>query len=364
MNMLQFLARAARDYAWSCIKNCVKLAIGRKSYFNDHDLFFRQYLFHITRIRRIRQITCPGLRGEGPGSQALMLMDAIHFARITGLEYVHTPFSLIEHADRPMPDWAQAWEEAFNLGAGEIPCTSPRHRVVNYCYNTEELALCFGWLGRREEWRRLLAQQLPDFRRKFYANKSILPARGVRLAVHLRRGEISSHSHSQLFTDTAAVVRVTRAVSAALTEHHVAHSVLLYSEGSAADFAEFIIPGVDVAKYRVGRRVALPERGEVPIADTIDDTIKDAIKDAIKDLRQQEALQHLVEAEVLIMAKSSFSHYAGLISTGIRICENNCKLNDAWLECGPDGLPNPTELGKAIDDHRFNPSVIASAKDT
>ena len=103
---------------WRSLKHCVKVLVGRRTLFDEHGLFLRQYLLHVTGFRAIRNITCTGLRSEGPGSQALMVMNAINFPRSFGLTYVHTPFSHIQHADRPIEEWVTAWEGLFNLGAG------------------------------------------------------------------------------------------------------------------------------------------------------------------------------------------------------------------------------------------------------
>jgi len=53
--------------------------------------------------------------GDGAGYQALMKMYAINFVRAFGLTYVHTPFSQFFHADRPVQEYADAWEAQFNL---------------------------------------------------------------------------------------------------------------------------------------------------------------------------------------------------------------------------------------------------------
>jgi hypothetical protein len=50
------------------------------------------------------------------------MMNAISFARACGLTYVHTPFKVIAHADRPMEEWVAGWETLFNLGDGELVC--------------------------------------------------------------------------------------------------------------------------------------------------------------------------------------------------------------------------------------------------
>src|SRR5580698_509724 len=117
--VLQSLARLSRGCAWRSLKNCVRLLLGRKTQFNEQGLFLRQYVLHLTGLRPIRTVTCLFSKNEGAGAHALMTMKAITFARSSGLTYVHTPFSAIGHAERPMKEWAAAWEQLFNLGAGE-----------------------------------------------------------------------------------------------------------------------------------------------------------------------------------------------------------------------------------------------------
>ena len=116
---LKFLITSCSNYIKNFIKSCVKVCIGREPSFTPTDLFFRSYFFSL--IGRRVKITCSGVgRDEGPGSQALMVMKSIAFARACGLDYAHTPFSEIAHADRPMKEWAGAWERLFNFGLGEV----------------------------------------------------------------------------------------------------------------------------------------------------------------------------------------------------------------------------------------------------
>jgi hypothetical protein len=83
--VLCFMVSTGGRYAWSSLKNCIKLLIGRKTYFDERGWFLVRYFLHLTRLRPIRKITCTGLGREGAGSQALMIMNAINFARATGL---------------------------------------------------------------------------------------------------------------------------------------------------------------------------------------------------------------------------------------------------------------------------------------
>jgi hypothetical protein len=318
----RFLVVASIRYAWSTLKNCVKILIGRKPYYNDHDLFFRQYVFQLIGVRPIHKITCPGLRGEGAGSQALMIMSAINFARSSGLTYLHTPFTLIQHAERPMHEWVTAWEELFNLGAGEVRCDVKRHQVVNYCYNFVDLELCFGWRGRSAELEDSFRASIPEFRRKYYLNRSPRRNEQLTVAVHIRRGDVSADRGAHLFTSTETILRTTNLVKSILDTHNLKYRIDVYSNGDSAELAEFCLYGAELFTN--------PEA------------------DAIWTMRE------LIEADVLIMAKGSFSYYAALISDGVIIFEPYGSPLDNWIVRAPDG-----SFDTAAFEHQLFPLIQA-----
>jgi hypothetical protein len=286
--------------------------MGRAPYFNDQGLFLRQYVLHLSRLRRIRKITCRGHRGEGPGSQALLVMNAINFARSFGLTYVHTPFTHIRHADRPMREWVTAWEELFNLGAGEAVCGKEMHEAVNFSHNFPDLDLVFGWYCRNDELAEHFRAMIPEFRRKYYLNKSRRTTEGMKVAVHIRRGYDVPANHS-LRTSTNSILRTITKVKGALDAYGVQHRISVYSEGSGADFAEIYIPGVELSKYRIGDYAHLrnDDIGKVSLPNV----------ESFLDIEAFRAMRELIEADILIMSKSSFCYYAALISEGIKILE-------------------------------------------
>ncbi|MCB2065924.1 MAG: hypothetical protein KDE15_04695 [Erythrobacter sp.] len=72
---------------------------------------------HLASLLPIERLTVTDyLDGEGAGSRALMTIWAMAFCRMFALEYVHTPFAGLSHADRPQPEFDAAWERFFNLG--------------------------------------------------------------------------------------------------------------------------------------------------------------------------------------------------------------------------------------------------------
>jgi hypothetical protein len=299
---LRFMALRTAGYAQSLIKSCVKILIGRPLYFNDRDLFFRQYLSQLILGQPIRDITCLGLHGEGAASQALLTMHAITFARASGLRYVHMPFRSIAHADRPMAEWSAGWEAMFNLGAGEAGFDGNRSKSVNFSYNFPELQLCFGWLTREDELRNHFIACLPDFRRKYYLNKTARKNDEIAVAVHVRRGDVGP-DQSSLFTSTDIVVRTATQVKSILESRGLRYRLAVYSQGKTSEFQAF--SELDAELF--------------------------LNVDAIW------TMQELIEADVLIMAKGTFSYYAGLISDGVKIAEpfhwplENCLLS------APDG---------------------------
>jgi hypothetical protein len=315
--VVRFLLSASGSCAWRSVKNCIKFLAGRKTYFDENGSFLRQCVLHLTGIRPIRKITCTGLRSEGAGSQALMVMNAINFARSFGLNYLHTPFSCIQHAEQSMEEWTTAWETLFNLGAGEAVCNVARREVVNFCYTFSDLDLCFGWRRRGEELAERFKNTIPEFRRKYYLNKSPRTTDEVMVAVHIRRGDVSA-DNPDYFTSNAAILRTVTAVKAFLDTYKVKYRIRVCSQGQTADFADFSRLGVEL----------------------------------FLDVDAVWTMQELIEADILIMAKGCFSYYAGLMSDGIKIFEpvtlsgndvlpswkwRSRPLTASWIPCRADG---------------------------
>lgn len=308
--ILRFLVVASCEYAWLALKNWIKILIGREPDFDKRSLFFwrflRQYVIHLTGLRPIRKITCVGLRSEGAGSQALDIMNAINFARSSGLTYVHTPFTFIQHASRPMEEWVEAWETLFNLGAGEAVCETDRPKVVSYCHSVAALELCLGWSHRSDELAQSFRAMIPEFRRKYYLNKSPRTTDAVTVAVHIRRGDVTA-DNPYYFTSNETVLGTITAVKSLLETHKLNYRIRVYSQGNRSDFAELSLPDVEF----------------------------------FLDVDAIWTMEQMIEADVLVMAKGCFSYYAALISDGIKIyepCDWAPSLpDDHWIPCLTDG---------------------------
>jgi hypothetical protein len=200
-------------------------------------------------------------------------MNAIGFARASGLDYVHTPFTVIAHADRPMGEWVRAWESLFNLGAGETLAEESDGEIVDFWWHfglspVEETVAC-------------------DFRRKYYLNKSPRRNELFTVGVHVRRGDVAGPDHF-MWTDEISVAKTVSIVRSILEANRLKYHICVFSQGRADDLA-----ALKPAKFFLN-------------------------VDAIW------TIQELIEADVLIMSKGNFSYVAAVISDGI-------KLYDPWL---------------------------------
>jgi hypothetical protein len=227
-----------------------------------------------------------------------------------------------------MQEWVAAWEAVFNFGAGERPFDCQTSGVINNDYPiSADLDLCFGWRDGRDQLQEQFQALIPEFRRRYYLNKSPRATDEITVAVHIRRGDISTEYGINRYTTTERVLQITGAVKAILDAHAVPASIRIYSQGDEKDFAE-LLP-LDAEQFLNADPVW--------------------------------TLQELVEADILVAAKSCFSHYAGFMSDGIKIFEPPWKwvfapATDDWIPCEQDGLFDPAAFERQL-------TLLLQAKD-
>jgi hypothetical protein len=250
-------------------------------------------------------------------------MSALCFARAHGLTYIHRPFSLVLCAETDMPTWVRTCEEYFNLGEGErhlgdddtpiIPLdqiqltsrTQPlivsANHYLHYC-NRDKGA-----------WERVL----PELRRKYWRHKTRRP-RGneIRLAIHMRRGDVTANNKlAANFTPSAVFVNALARIKR-LTEARVPLRIELHSQGTPDMFADLVALGAELHL-------------DVPALETH---------------------RALVEADMLIMSKGAFSHTAGILNDGIVLYDpQKYRALNGWIERAPDGGFDEAQFSQRLD---------------
>jgi hypothetical protein len=240
------------------------------------------------------KITCIGRR-DGVGMQTLARMSGLNFAKAFGACYVDAPFEWLGHCDRDMTDWVSAWENLFNLGEGERTMSAPGLTLVPYIDYfrgattlTPNAVLCFQqcfWLGRKDP--DSFTAIIPSLRRKYGLRPAPAANRPLVAAVHVRRGDITPGRPAGRYTKNGVIVRSMRDLQSVISDLGLTCEFHLHSEGEPKEFQCFA---------ELGCALHLNA-------------------DALWTMRQ------LIEADVLLMSKSSFSYVAALINAGVKLYE-------------------------------------------
>jgi len=248
-------------------------------------------------------ITCSG-KTSGAGAQIQAILSTMLFADELGIKYVHTPFKKISypfyfqkigHNNDNEKSYESRWESFTNLGWNElaidrlesselnvVQVSHPRQvkKVKNTLYLIPQ---CHKFADRNPN---LYLKLLPKFQQK-YAESTEKPelyfdASKVNVAIHIRRGEITKEDPKR-YTTNYLVLSLMRKISSTLNDLRAEPVFHIFSQGNAEEF-------LDVTLNKV-----IFHLKECPFT----------------------AFHHMVSADVLVMAKSSFSYSAALFSKGV-----------------------------------------------
>jgi hypothetical protein len=312
---LRLLAGGSLRYACSLAKNIVKRGLGRPSHFTADDILFRHYVRQLAGRGKIDRITCIPSTREGAGSQALMTMRAIEFARSQGLTYVHTPFADIHHADRPMREWAAAWESHFNLGAGEV---TDSQEAINFAFIFPMLRALFAVEDEDLPFGETLVR---DFRRKYHSNKTPRTNALPSICIHVRRRNRHDF-HSEDATDMACLAQVVTQVRKILGELCPDHTLRIFSQGNPADFAELDIPESQL----------------------------------FLDADPLWSMREMIEADLLVTTRGTFGHVTGLLCGGIVLADGKFPSQPGWLSYDAGGMFDTEALASEVSAKRRSAS--------
>ena len=242
-------------------------------------------------------ITCRD-RDDGGGAQISARISTMILARLRGMTYAHTPLSDVAHAPAGMAqgDWARAWEQVFNLGAGEVSAADvpyperqvpkphrfrPRSRrlhVVAHCHKVTD--------HHPEAWAAIAPELGGKYALSLKPDLAGYDDGRVQIAIHLRRGDVgSSGRFSERYTgDEVVLARLEKVLKVSGKERS---KIRLFSEGEPSDFQAFADLGADLHLN--------------------DDVF--------------ETFHHFVRSDVLFLAKSTFSYLGGVIGRNVCIYE-------------------------------------------
>ncbi|MEH1816450.1 MAG: alpha-1,2-fucosyltransferase [Nostoc sp.] len=297
----------------------------------------RHYRRHIKPYPHLQKcyITCTG-KNDGAGAQALAILSTQLFAYDTGIKYVHIPFQKIQHNNENNPDWEKDWEEFFGLGEGELKISQLDLSGINYLkisdisqipLNASEnlyiVSQCHDYANlfpnRYKSLKEKLLEKYQSFPKQQYQS-NMYDYNQLSIVLHIRRGDINSKGKfSERYTSNDEINCILQNIISIISNYQLKLSISIYSQGQPEDFKEII------DKYRnYNTKIYLDEC-------------------------VFKAFHALVNADILLMSKSTFSYTAALLSSGIKIYEPfyHPPLDD-WLICDRKYSFNRVKFQKAL----------------
>lgn len=241
-------------------------------------------------------ITCSG-KIDGAGAQIQAVLSTILFAQELGIKYVHIPFKKISHNIDNDKSYERRWESFANLGFKElavgqinsneleiIKVSHPRQvkKINNTLYVIPD---CHKFADR---FPNLYLKLIPDFQKKYAESKDkpdlYFDPSKINIAMHMRRGDVTRED-SKRYTSNSFVLSIIKELSSVLSSSGRELVFHIYSQGCSKEFLE------------IEHSAIIFHLNESPFT----------------------TFHHMVSADVLVMAKSSFSYSAALFSKGVII---------------------------------------------
>ncbi len=241
-------------------------------------------------------ITCSE-KTDGTGAQIQAILSTMLFADELAIKYVHTPFKKIGHNINDDKSFESKWESFVNLGfddlavdqikSNKLDVLQVHHpREVKKIENTLfVIPNCHKFADRNPD---LYLKLAPQIQHK-YAQSSEKPDLyfdpvKINVAIHIRRGDVTQED-SKRYTSNRFVLSITKGISSTLKDLGKEPVFHIYSQGDEEKFVGLVEDGT------------VFHLNECPFT----------------------TFHHMVSADVLVMAKSSFSYSAALFSSGIKI---------------------------------------------
>lgn len=267
------------QFAKPLVKTVIRFGRRLRAYLTHHMLTL------VARSPREIYVTC--VRGGGGGAQLHGRYSVAAICSKYNFNFVNTPIQGADFCDGP--DWDSNWNALTQFESSNIPDSIAVHRV--YCATAWALAVTLlrEMLVKSPDRPALIRVQhghgltdyipeiLDEFRTEYRQTfRGVLQTHGEEIVVHLRRG--SDETASVRFETNEVLISNLKM----LRSKYPKKNIRIYTN-DAPDLAE----------------------GELPQGVVVDDYT-----------RPFAAVSHMAQAQVLLMAKSSLSYVAGLVSSG------------------------------------------------
>jgi hypothetical protein len=237
-------------------------------------------------------------RKDGIGAQIHSILSLAAYARLRGLHFIEQPLANVAHNDDNLADWDVQWNRFFGLPL-QVPPLEKHPIVLRQV--TRHLRLAKDGLYAATKAHRFVdffpdiyREIMPEYRARYDASdiskRSLFEgdADCLKIAVHLRRGDVLLERPGRVSSIDAATAKLTR-LRQILQKVQPKHEILVFSQGAQREFAS-----LEGANTRLQLDVDLAS-----------------------------SLHSMITADVLVTARSALSYAAALYSQNTVVYEKH-----------------------------------------
>lgn len=253
--------------------------------------------FKLQKIRKVENCFIRFSGGwDGAGAQIHSIISIMLFSRIFGIKYLHNPLKNIEHYQGDRDEWSSLWEKNFSLDKIEPVYNKDENNLKsknlkqplllwkrkNTVYNIHN---CHFFLDLFPDNYKVFSN---DFRKSYFLRNSdkhfkFNSYKKITIGLHIRRGDVNSMNHPDRYTTDEFLIKKLSVIVSVLKKNNIDFQISIFSEGKRNDFGVF-------NKFN-------------PVLCINEDAL--------------DTMHLMINQDILIMAKSSFSYIAAIISEGI-----------------------------------------------
>ena len=249
--------------------------------------------------------------GEGIGSQVMSRLSVEYTSTALGYKYCYTPLFDVGHPDGDCATWSKRCEDRFGLGFRRLNVAETGLEPVNfidYCQNKamwgRKHLVCvrdfYSFTDTKIDSFHDFIQQKRLTSNFNYENKDDK----FRIAMHARRGDVSYVNNKGRFTPNSAIIDTISKIRKFANSQNLNYEINLYTNGSDDDMMDIKSIGINI----------------------------------YNKLPALETLCMLINSDILVTTKSTFSYMAGMISNGLVFYENYTHpAPKKWIKLDSDG---------------------------
>jgi hypothetical protein len=307
---------------------------------------------------------------DGAGAQLQRIYGTYAIARLLGAAYLHSPLRRVDYQGLAAlernagdPAFHDALNEVFQIPSDVSP-SDEFHDVRLRDISMETVAFLAAAFDRNETGGRPIlahlvfpygiADRFPDC---YDVCKGVSPFastpltdRVLRVAVHVRRGDLAPLQYDDRMLPNAYFIQVAQQVAQTLNELEIEFQIELYTE--VPDRSFIVTPDHHGIEHRISAPFVFdPESSRLDEFSVLPNLVPRLNGEAV------DCLRGLATADVLVMSRSSFSYLGGILNRNCVVLHHPFwhSTPSPWLSVDPDGAFDQPAFSRGVQSLRHWP---------